>query len=78
VWRTPTTAAVALTTRRLRESRGRARVGRRERGAGGEERKGVPDFIGRGRRGREEKWRLSIDGFHGASMREVNGGEKKR
>jgi hypothetical protein len=29
VWRTPATAAVALTMRRLRESRGRARVGRR-------------------------------------------------
>jgi hypothetical protein len=29
VWRTPATAAVALTARRVRESRGRAQVGRR-------------------------------------------------
>jgi hypothetical protein len=32
-WRTPTTVAVAPTVRRVRERRGRARVGRRERGA---------------------------------------------
>jgi hypothetical protein len=33
-WRTPATAAVALMARRVRESRGRARVGRRERELG--------------------------------------------
>jgi hypothetical protein len=42
--------------------RGRARGGREE---------GTrPDFIGRGHLGREEKRRPTIDGIHGASMRE--------
>jgi hypothetical protein len=51
-------AVVALTTRRLRESRGRARVGRREREELGlgflEEREG------RGRDGRGSQWALAV------------------
>jgi hypothetical protein len=50
------------------EREGRARVGRS---------KGSSNFIGRGHRGSEEKRRPTIDGIHGASMREVNGGDKK-
>jgi hypothetical protein len=56
-WRTPATAAVAQTARRVRERRGQARVGRREREELGvfieREREGRGEVVGeRGRGGR--------------------------
>jgi hypothetical protein len=51
----PRTAAMALTARRVRERWWRARVGREKLGV--EERKGVPDFIGR-ERGEERRARV--------------------
>jgi hypothetical protein len=76
VWRTPVTVAVALTARIVRESRGRARVGRRreELGVGFiEEREGEEETVGvlHG-----HQWRRWI--LHGASMEGgSNGGEKQ-